>query len=105
MSTDYRFNEPVTVKKLLAAAKKLKLAQHKEHAKDEHFAITDGNTYMWFYAEDNLVHGIARYGNNYGAETDILVPLAAELQVGFVSEYDDEYYEDDEHDIDTSEQE
>ena len=95
MSTDYIFNKDISKKKVLSAMKKLGLEDAKaDNSSKTSFCITNGECYLWCYtADDGSWVNFTRYGGNYDAEDEILVPLADELQVDFYSEYDDEYAE------------
>ena len=92
MSTDYvllKDRAPSTVKR---AMKKIGLQIAKEDKNS--FCITDGDVYLWCYTGEHKGKkwcNFTRYGGNYAAEEQILEPLCEELDVGFLSEYDDEY--------------
>jgi hypothetical protein len=94
MSTCYRFNDVIKAKKLVKAANKLGFTVEEDG--DDSFSVNDGDLYLWFYTDGEDIVDICRYGVNFGADKDILAPLAEELQTTFLSEYDEGYFEEEE---------
>ena len=101
MGTSYRFLSDVNVENLKAVVQELGLKIHRKpddkHKKNEdHFAVTNGTCYLWFAVYHDMVCGIDRYGNNYDAGDVILAPIANLLDVEFLSEHDEGYFDDSE---------
>ena len=100
MSTCYRFTDSFTKTQVLKAAKKHGITESKtKDSSTTQFCLTDGESYLWAYCDEqgNNVD-FCRYGANYGAEDAILAPISEELQTDYLSEHDDEYWEDVEDD-------
>ena len=96
MSTNYRFTNEVKTLDVLKAANKLNLLKGREY--ENAFCLTDGKSYLWFYSNNEDIVDICRYGANFDAEEDILLPLAKELQTAFLSEHDEGFFETEEED-------
>lgn len=98
MSTNYRFDESIPKDVFLAAVKSTGLSVHtpEEEVDKDKICVTDGESYLWFYVSGNEVMDCCRYGANYDVEESILEPLAEELEVSYLSEHDDGYFEDEE---------
>lgn len=98
MSTSYRLNKNVSVDRLLRAVSKAELKVHtpnKQEVKPNEICITCGDNYIWFYVnEDKTVSEVCRYGNNYDAEQTVLEPICEQLKIGYLSEYDEGYFDD-----------
>jgi len=105
MSTGYRFDESVSVESFLAAVKKTGLEVHTPSDKDEvsedKICITCGEYYLWFYINsDGLISDNCRYGGNYDAQETILDVLSEELDIGYLSEHDEGYFDDEDFEDD-----
>jgi hypothetical protein len=94
MSTCYRFSQNVSKVAFNKAMKNAGVKDAKsEHASDDDFCITDGDSYLWVYPNsDGQIREFCRYGGNYDAE-NFLREIAEELQVELMSEYDDNFFD------------
>jgi len=99
MSTNYRFDKELNKNELLKSLKKIGVVEHKtEQSSDNSFCISDGENYMWCYNnEDGVIYGYCRYGGNYDAE-EFLAHVANDLQIEYLSEHDDGFWEDEDED-------
>ena len=98
MSTNYVFSNygELTTTDVLNAVRELGLTVHS--VDDDKFSITDGKSFIWCYThyfepEDVEYVDFVRYGNNYDAIPDILIPIARHLGVSTYDEHDPEYDE------------
>ena len=98
MSTNYVFSNygELTTTDVLNAVRELDLTVHS--VGDDKFSITDGKSYIWCYvhhckSEDTEYVDFVRYGNNYYAIPDILIPIARHLGVATYDEHDEMYNE------------
>jgi hypothetical protein len=100
MSTDYRFLTPIKKRSFKAALKKCGLKENKnDNSTENSICVTDGTNYIWFYAHDKKhIDSCSRYGGNWNGETTIIQVLANHLKVGYLSEYDDGYFQDEDED-------
>jgi hypothetical protein len=99
MSTSYRFLGDISKNKLLEAVEKVGLKVHTAPGVDfNNTCITNGATYIWFYnTDDEVILSADRYGGNYDAQETILDVLSKELEIGYLSEYDEGFYEEEEY--------
>lgn len=97
MSTSYRPLDDISIDAFKDAVEELGLKiYHKDGVEEPgHFAITDGEQYMWCYHDGKQVHDFGRYGANYGA-SDFLDQIGEALGVEIISEHDDGYFEEEE---------
>jgi hypothetical protein len=100
MSTSYRLNVSVSVEEFLAAVEKTGLKVHtpsnKEDISEDKICITCGENYLWFYVNsDKSISDSCRYGGNYAAQETIQDVLSEELGVGYLSEHDEGYFDED----------
>jgi hypothetical protein len=107
MSTSYRLNKSVSVKKFLSAIKKAGLEVHtpsnKEDVSESSICVTCGEFYLWFYInDDNTVSECCRYGSNYDAQETVLDVLSDQLGIDYLSEHDDGYFDDEDFDDDAT---
>jgi len=93
MSTNYRLMVEVEVKEFKKSVANCPgLSIHKEEP--ENICVTDGTSYLHFSVNGGMVYGCDRYGNNYNAQEDILDPITDDLDVAYLSEHDEGYFED-----------
>ena len=94
MSTSYRMDISLTKDELLEIMKEINVEEwHTENTSKDSFCISDGENYLWCYADPRgKVSAFCRYGSN--DIESFLEHLANQLGTGFYSEHDEEFWGD-----------